>query len=99
MVCNARSKEFDLNKYHSHSLKGCVLETNFEYPKRLQELHSDYPIVGDKIEIKGEELSDYQLIIVDIYNISIRNVKKNECITFLTRKNIGYIPKITKIFE
>ena len=31
-------KEFDLNKYASNSLKGCVLEVNLEYSKELREL-------------------------------------------------------------
>ena len=28
-------KEFDLNKYTSNSLKGCVLGVDLEYPKEL----------------------------------------------------------------
>ena len=51
-------KKFDLNKYTSNSLKGCVLEVDLEYPK---ELMNDYPLAPDKIEIKRERLSDYQL--------------------------------------
>ena len=31
-------KEFDLNKYASNSLKGCVLEVDLEYSKELREL-------------------------------------------------------------
>ena len=38
------SKEFDLNKYTSNSLKGCVLEVEVEYPIELSELHNDYPL-------------------------------------------------------
>ena len=59
-------KEFDLNKYNSNSSKGCVLQVDLEYPKELRELHHDYPLAPDKIEIKREMLSDYQL----------KNVKK-----------------------
>ena len=69
-------KEFDLNKYTSNSSKGCVLEVDLEYPKELQELHNDYPLAPDKIEIKREMLPDYQLKIADHYNITIGNVKK-----------------------
>ena len=69
-------KEFDLDKYTSNSSKGCVLEVDLEYPKELQELHSDYPLALDKTEIKREMLSDYQLKIVALYNIPIGNVKK-----------------------
>ena len=28
-------KDFDLNKYTSNSMKGCVLEVNLKYPKEL----------------------------------------------------------------
>ena len=61
-----------MNKYTSNSSKGCVLE----YPKELRELHNDYPLAPDKIRIKREMLSDYQLKIADHYNIPIGNVKK-----------------------
>ena len=50
--------------------KGCVLEVDTEYPKELRKLHSDYPLAPDKIEIKEEMLSDYQLKIAGLYKIS-----------------------------
>ena len=54
-------KEFDLNKYTTNSSKGCALEADLEYLKELGELHNDYPLAPDKIEIKREMLCDYQL--------------------------------------
>ena len=45
-------KEFNLNKYASNSSKGCVIEADPKYPKELRELHNDYPLAPDKIEIK-----------------------------------------------
>ena len=69
-------KEFHLNKCTSNSSKGCVLEVDLECPKELRELHNDYPLAPDKIEIKREVLSDYKLKIGDPYNIPIGNVKK-----------------------
>ena len=59
-------KEFDLNKYTSASSKGWVLEVDLEYPKELRELHNNYPLAPDKIEIKREMLSEYQLKIADL---------------------------------
>ena len=59
-------KEFALNKYNSNSSKGCVVEADLEYPKELQELHNDYHLAPDKIEIKREMLSEYQLKIADL---------------------------------
>ena len=65
-----------MNKYTSNNLKGCVLQVDLEYPKELRELHNDFPLTPDKIEIKREMLSEYQLKIADLYNIPIGNVKK-----------------------
>ena len=44
-------KEFDLNEYTSNSSKECFLEVDLEYQKELQELHNDYSLAPDKIEI------------------------------------------------
>ena len=57
-------------------MEGCVLEVDLEYPKELHELHNDYPLAPDKIGIKREMLSEYQLKIVDLYNLPNGNVKK-----------------------
>ena len=64
-----------MNTYTSSSSKGYVLEVDLEYPKELHKLRNDYPLALDKIEIKREMLSVYQLKIADLYNIPISNVK------------------------
>ena len=46
------------NKYTSNSSKGCVLEVDLEYLKFVRELHNDYALAPDKIEIQREILSD-----------------------------------------
>ena len=69
-------KEFDFNKHTGNSSEGRVLEVDLEYPKELRELHNDYPLAPDKIKIKREMLSVYQLKIADLYNIPIGNIKK-----------------------
>ena len=71
--------KFDLDKYDNDSFIGCTLKffkIYFEYPKELHKLRNDYSLAADKLEIKREILSDYQLKIGDDYNISIGNVKK-----------------------
>ena len=85
-------EEFDVENYTSNSSRRCVLEIDLEYPKELQELQNDYPLVPNKIEIKREMLSEYQLKIGDLYNIPIRNVKKLVPI-FLIKESICFIPK------
>ena len=57
-------KEFDLNKYTRSYSKGCVLEDDLDNPKELRELHNNFPLAPDKIEIKREMLSEYQLLVV-----------------------------------
>ena len=70
-------KEFDLNKYTNNSLKGCVLEVDLKYPKELHKLHNDYPLAPNKIEIKREMLSEYQLKTADLLIQFIANLLKN----------------------
>ena len=69
-------KDFDSNKYSSNSSNSWVLEVDLECPKELRELHNGYPLAPDKLEIKNEMLSKYQLRIADFYNIPIGTVKK-----------------------
>ena len=65
-----------MNKYTNNSSKRCVLEVDIEYPKELKELHNDYPLVSEKIEMKKEMFSNYQLKIDNLYDILIVTVKK-----------------------
>ena len=55
---------------------GWVLDGGLEHPKESRKLRNDYPLAPDKIEIKWEIFSDYQLKNSDFYNISIGNVTK-----------------------
>ena len=64
-------EKFDLNKYNINNSKGCILEVHLEYPKKLCELHNDYLLAPDNIEIKREMLSEYQLKIADLHHISV----------------------------
>ena len=45
-------------KYTSNSSKECVLAFDLEYLKELKELHSDYTLAPDKIEIETKMLCD-----------------------------------------
>ena len=65
-----------LNKYTSNSSKGCVLEVDLEYSIELQEWHNDYPLAPDKIEIKREMLTNYQLRLL-IYAIFLLEMLEN----------------------
>ena len=47
-------KEFDLNKYTTNNSKEYALGVDLEYPKELCELHNNFPLASDKLEIKEE---------------------------------------------
>ena len=79
-----------MNKYTSNSSKGCVLEVDLAYPKELKALHDDYPLAPNKIKIKRELLSEYQLKIADLYNILIGNAKKLVSDSFDKKKYISH---------
>ena len=52
-------KEFNLNKCTiQNNSKGCILDIDLEYQKDLRELHDDYHLALDKIEIRREVLSE-----------------------------------------
>ena len=59
-------KEFDLNKHTSNSSKKCVLEVDLKYLKELHQLHNNYALAPEKIEIKRQMLFEYQLKIADL---------------------------------
>ena len=81
-------KELDMNKYISNISKGYALKVDFKCPKELRELHNDYSLAPDKIEVKREMLSEYQLKIADLYNIPIGNIKKLVPNIFDKEKNV-----------
>ena len=54
-----------------------------------------YPLATDKVEIKKEMLSFYQLKIADLHNIRIGNVKKLVP-NFLIKKDVWFIMRTYK---
>ena len=60
----------------SNSSTACILEVDLEYPQKLHDIHSNYPLAPEKINIPKEWLSDYCLKIANAHNITTGTVKK-----------------------
>ena len=52
--------------------KGLILEVDLDYPNELHELHNDYPLASEKMELKNHMLSDY----CKQFNIKVERVTK-----------------------
>ena len=63
-------------KYREYRTKGLILEVDLEYPKKLHNLHNDYPCAVGKIKVNKDMSSPYCKKIADQYNISTGLVHK-----------------------
>ena len=57
----------------NNSSTGYVLEVDLDYPKKLHDIHNDYPLAPEKVNMPKEWLSKYCLNIASVYNITTVN--------------------------
>ena len=72
-IDKTKQKIMQINK---DSSTGYILEVDLEYPQELHDIHNDYPLAPEKINIPKEWLSKYCLKIANAHNITTGTVKK-----------------------
>ena len=68
--------DFCLNSISENSSIGYISEVGFEYPSELHELHNNYPLAPEKLEISQNLLSKYCLSVANKYGTKIGGVNK-----------------------
>ena len=63
--------KIDLGKYKTNGKKGLIIEVDLEYPRKLHDLHNDYPVPPEKAKVSKNTLSRNCKKIAEKYNISI----------------------------
>ena len=67
---------FHVNSISENSSVGYMLQVDLEYPGKLHELHNDYPLTLENLEISYNMLSSYCSSIANKYEIKIGGVNK-----------------------
>ena len=69
-------EKFNLDMISENSKIGYILEVDLEYCWNLHDLHNEYPLWPEKIEVGHDMLSKYCKEIVDWYGIKVGSAKK-----------------------
>ena len=74
---NNNNNEFDVDSIEENSLNGYILEDDLEHPNELHELHNDYLLAPEKLEIRYVDmLSKYCSEIAKKYDIKTGGISK-----------------------
>ena len=70
---------------HKKNNIGYILEVDLKYPKELHDLHNDYPMAPEVMNVKADMLSYKQIEIYRIFSITTNKI----ALSSYENKNIG----------
>ena len=68
--------ELNIMSINEKSNVGYILEVHLKYPKKLHELHNDYPLAPEILAVTNDILSNYCKSIADKCEIKVGDIKK-----------------------
>ena len=71
-----KQKLINIERNGSTGSRFRVSEVDLEYPKELHDIHNDYALAPEKINIPKEWLCDFCVKIANVHNITTGKVKK-----------------------
>ena len=75
-IFSVNPKDFNLDNYSNDSPIDCFSEVDLDYLEKLHDLHNDYPLSSEKIEVTEGMLHKYQLHIIKYNDFSFgKNTK------------------------
>ena len=67
--------EQNLLKTKNNSSTGCVVKVYLENPQEVHDIHNDYSLAPEKVNIRKNWLSNYCLEIANVHNITTEQLK------------------------
>lgn len=68
-LTSAELETFDVSTVPENSAYGYVLEVDLHYPEHLHDVHNDYPLAPEKLDVPAKDWSDHTRLLAQLLNM------------------------------